>query len=288
MVDAPDPSLDSSNRGRSDGRTGSGPSPSRGRLRTWRHVPVVTLVIGLAVLAACMFGPTGSVQSAVDSHPAAALTDSTGVIDAQRLHQPVIANPAPSPATVPTTAPKTESLPMTVAPTPTPTPTPTPAAVAPSAAATPAVAITPPTPSSVPADTEPPIATLVAQVEASGIDPGPTWTWSIGDTSAKCGAIPSNTGTGCTSGAAGSATTVFAGSPTLGLVAHEMANAETENYAVPSLMAEVTAAEAASSWSPIDAVASCLVAHFMGFQDNAAGPWQCPTALATTVAAGIR
>jgi hypothetical protein len=110
----------------------------------------------------------------------------------------------------------------------------------------------------------------------------------MGDPSTICGAIQGSVGTGCTSGAAGSATTTFAGSPSLSLVAHEIANAETENYAVPTLVAEVTSAEAGTSWSPIDAVASCLVEHFMGFQDNAAGSWQCPTDLATTVASGIR
>ena len=92
----------------------------------------------------------------------------------------------------------------------------------------------------------------------------------MGNTTALCGVIPdADVGTGCTSGAAGEATTVFSGSPTLALVAHELANAETENDAVPDLVAEVTSTEAGSSWSPIDAVASCLVEHFMGFQDNA-------------------
>jgi hypothetical protein len=34
-------------------------------------------------------------------------------------------------------------------------------------------------------------------------------------------------------------------------------------------------------------VASCLVEHFLGFQDGAAGPWQCPASLAATVAEHI-
>ncbi len=132
------------------------------------------------------------------------------------------------------------------------------------------------------------VAALVAQAEADGIDPGPTWTWTMGDPSSMCGTIPEpGAGTGCTSGAAGEAKTVFAGTPNLALVAHEMANAETENDAVPSLLSTVTEAEAGSSWSPIDAVASCLVEHFMGFQDNAAGAWQCPSALASFVATNI-
>ena len=127
---------------------------------------------------------------------------------------------------------------------------------------------------------------LVADVEASGIDPGSNWSWSMGNTSTYCGAI-SGAGTGCTYGEAGLEHTIFAGTPTLALVAHELANAETQNDAVPSLLHEVAAAAGRTSWSPTDAVASCLVEHFMGFQDNAAGTWQCPTALATVVAGNI-
>ena len=44
---------------------------------------------------------------------------------------------------------------------------------------------------------------------------------------------------------------------------------ETQNDAVPNLLSAVAAAEGGSSWSPTDAVASCLVAHFMGIQDAA-------------------
>jgi hypothetical protein len=75
--------------------------------------------------------------------------------------------------------------------------------------------------------------------------------------------------------------------PTLALVAHELANAETQNDAVPSLLHEVATAAGGTSWSPTDAVASCLVEHFMGFEDDAAGTWQCPTALAAVVAENI-
>ena len=128
-----------------------------------------------------------------------------------------------------------------------------------------------------------PVATLVAQVEAAGIEPGSNWSWSMGDTAIHCGAI-TGAGTGCTFGAAGLEYTVFAGSPTLALVAHELANAETQNDAVPSLLGEVGAAEVGTSWSPTDAVASCLVVHFMGVNDNAAGAWQCPATLASIVA----
>jgi hypothetical protein len=132
----------------------------------------------------------------------------------------------------------------------------------------------------------PSIATLVAEVEAAGIDPGSNWSWSVGDTATHCGVI-SGVGTGCTFGAAGREQTVFAGSPTLTLVAHEVANAETQNDAVPSLLSDVAADAGSTSWSPTDAVASCLVAHFMGFQDEAAGTWQCSSALATFAAANI-
>jgi len=108
----------------------------------------------------------------------------------------------------------------------------------------------------------------------------------MGDTATMCGPI-AGAGTGCTYGAAGLEHTTFTGTPTLALVAHELANAETQNDAVPSLLNEVASAAAGTSWSPTDAVASCLVEHFMGFQDNAAGSWQCPEQLATTVAEHI-
>jgi hypothetical protein len=108
----------------------------------------------------------------------------------------------------------------------------------------------------------------------------------MGDTAAHCGLI-SGSGTGCTFGAAGLEYTVFAGSPNLSLVAHELANAETQNDAVPNLLNEVAAAEGGSSWSPTDAVASCLVAHFLGIQDDAAGAWTCSPTVATFVANNI-
>jgi hypothetical protein len=131
------------------------------------------------------------------------------------------------------------------------------------------------------------VSALVGEAESAGVDPGPHWSWAMGDT-ATCGAIAGGTlATGCTSWSYGTEKTVFAGSPTLALVAHEVANAEAEADAVPSLLSEVATAEAGTSWSPIDAVASCLVEHFLGFQDNAAGSWQCPTELAGLVAEDI-
>ena len=108
----------------------------------------------------------------------------------------------------------------------------------------------------------------------------------MGDTATHCAAM-SGAGTGCTYGTGGQEFTIFAGSPNLALVAHELANAETQNDAVPTLMSEVATAEGGTSWSPTDAVASCLVAHFMGFQDDAAGNWQCSAALGVEVAAHI-
>jgi hypothetical protein len=153
-------------------------------------------------------------------------------------------------------------------------------AIPPAAAAAPQPTVT----QTVPA--EPAIATLVAQVEAAGIQPGSNWSWSMGDTSTHCGPL-SGAGTGCTFGTGGLEFTVFSGSPTLALVAHELANAETQNDAVPNLLSQVAAAAGSTSWSPTDAVASCLVAHFLGFQDGSAGSWQCSPALATTVADNI-
>jgi hypothetical protein len=149
-----------------------------------------------------------------------------------------------------------------------------------------APAVAPVTAPAVPAPTEPSVAALVGEVEAAGIDPGPNWSWSMGDTATHCSAM-TGAGTGCTYGANGLEYSVFSGSPNLALVAHELANAETENDAVPSLLNEVAAAATGSSWSPTDAVASCLVAHFMGFQDDSAGTWQCPVALATIAATNI-
>lgn len=150
-----------------------------------------------------------------------------------------------------------------------------------------APAQTPP-PSNLPPASSVSITSLVAQVEAAGVEPGPNWSWSVGDTSAQCGVIAgTGAATGCTSWAAGAEHTVFAGSASLALVAHELANAETERDAVPSLLDQVAAAAAGTSWSPTDAVASCLVEHFLGFQDQAAGTWRCPVALAAFVAEHI-
>jgi hypothetical protein len=126
---------------------------------------------------------------------------------------------------------------------------------------------------------------MVAQVETSGIVPGPSWTWSMGDPADMCHfTAPVGQPTGCTIWGSGTESTVFAGPVNLALVAHELGNAETSEYAPASLLAEVTSAEAGTSWSPTDATATCLVAHFMGFQDQAAGSWSCPAALATEVA----
>jgi len=186
-----------------------------------------------------------------------------------------------------TTSPTSVSLPAISAgstpTTPSTTVTPAPATAPASAPVTPAVPVVA---AAQPVAVAPPIATLVAEVEAAGIEPGSNWSWSTGDTATHCGPI-SGSGTGCTYGAGGLEYTVFAGSPTLSLVAHELANAETQNDAVPDLLSEVAAAEGGTSWSPTDAVASCLVVHFLGFQDDAAGTWQCPVAVASFVASNI-
>jgi hypothetical protein len=132
------------------------------------------------------------------------------------------------------------------------------------------------------------VAALVAEVEQAGIVPPPSWSWSMGDTAALCGVNPGAGGAaGCTSWSAGVEHTVFSGAPSVALVAHEVANAEVEQFALPTLLQEVASAAAGTSWSPTDAVASCLVAHFLGFQDGVAGSWQCPAVLAASVAGHI-
>jgi hypothetical protein len=252
------------------------PSPGPG------IVGFLAAILAAAGAAALAFGLPSGTQS-VRASTVPATTAGTALVTAPgRVHPRVratamaqVAHPAPTTTTSP--------MPAT-APLATPTAATTPPVVAPAAAvptsAAPLGGVTPATTSS--------LAALVAEVVASGIDPGSNWTWSMGDTASQCGAIGgNNVATGCTFGAAGFARTVFSGSPTLALVAHELANAETENDAVPSLMSEVVIDEGGTSWSSIDAVASCLVEHFMGFQDLAAGTWQCPASLATLVAQDI-
>jgi hypothetical protein len=216
---------------------------------------------------------------------AAAVWGVSGVPDARAASIRLSAPPAPTTTTAP--APVATTTPPAV-PTTTTAPVPVATATPPAVpTTTTSVPTSVPAPEPAPATTAD-VAALVVQAEASGIAPGPNWSWTLGDT-ARCGVIPGgdNVGTGCTSGAAGSVTTVFAGSPGLALVAHELANAETENYAVPALVDLVVREGGSASWSPIDAVASCLVVHFLGFQDGAAGPWACPAALADVVAGGI-
>jgi hypothetical protein len=196
--------------------------------------------------------------------------------------------PPSTPRLTRTTPDTTGAVPGTTTTT-TPAPSdPPPAITAASTPKAPAITVAP-APVAVPVQpvpVVPPIATLVAEVEAAGMEPGSNWSWSMGDTATHCGPI-SGSGTGCTFGAGGLEYTVFAGTPTLSLVAHELANAETQNDAVPDLLSEVAAAAGGSSWSPTDAVASCLVAHFIGIQDEAAGVWACPATLATFVADNI-
>ena len=174
--------------------------------------------------------------------------------------------------------------PVRLSAVPVTTPAPTPSVTTPSVSTTSSLPAAPVAAAPV---TTPTLAALVQQVEAAGIEPGVGWSWSVGDTAA-CGAIAgSGSATGCTSWDSGVIRTVFNGQPAIALVAHELANAETEADAVPALLQQVAAVAAGSSWSTTDAVASCLVVHFLGIQDDAAGPWQCPPMLATQVAAHI-
>jgi|GEM_PF-2445034 hypothetical protein len=239
------------------------PSVLRAHRRRWIIVVLVAVILLAAPVAAARpLGLLGGTQAARASTPPAGAAAPVHNRPAERAPHAIA--PRATASTAPTA--------------PTSTTTTAPIAVAPAPASTPVA----------PAPANAPIAALVAEVEASGVDPGPSWSWTMGDTATQCGVIPGNgAGTGCTFGAAGAARTVFSGSPSLALVAHELANAETENDAIPSLMNEVAQAEGGTAWTPIDAVASCLVEHFMGFQDGAAGTWECPVALATQVAANI-
>jgi hypothetical protein len=234
-------------------------------------VGVTAILAVTTVMALHPDGPS-SVQSS-STHPAPTTPKATtgAALGTTTTPPTAVSLPAISAGATPTTTS------TTVAPAPV---TPAVAVVAPLTHAIPVVAAAPPVP------VAPPIATLVAEVEAAGMEPGSNWTWSMGDTATHCGPI-SGSGTGCTYGAGGLEYTVFGGSPTLSLVAHELANAETQNDAVPDLLSEVAAAEGGTSWSPTDAVASCLVVHFLGFQDDAAGTWQCPAAVASFVASNI-
>lgn len=236
--------------------------PSAVRAHRCRWIVVVVAVI-LPTVAAGPLSLSGDTQAVRASTPPASPAVAVHNSPAERAPHAFTPLATASTTTTAPTSTTTTTLPTAV----TPVPASTPAAIA---------------------STTVPVASLVAEVEAAGVEPGSTWSWTMGDTTTQCGVIPGNgAGTGCTFGAAGAAQTVFSGSPSLALVAHELANAETENDAIPSLMSEVTVAEAGTAWTPIDAVASCLVEHFMGFQDGAAGTWECPVALATMVAANI-
>jgi hypothetical protein len=239
----------------------------RSLLSPWKTIALLTiLLVG-----------GGSALSFSGGDPSArAATPRTGVANAHRIGaaqggQATATTTSVLPPVATTTSTSEATPPATAPPVTAPTVT------APPVTPPPVVAQPVPAPS---------VAALVAEVEASGIEPGSNWSWSMGDTGAQCGAM-TGVGTGCTYGSNGSEYSVFSGSPTLALVAHELANAETQNDAVPNLLNEVAVAAAGSSWSPTDAVASCLVAHFMGMQDQSAGSWQCPVELATNVAANI-
>jgi hypothetical protein len=234
-----------------------------------RNRPTFSRLAWVVALAICS-GSTALTVSVAGNVP----SSSTATNHANEAVRHVVGN-AGRPVTSPTDPTASEVRPSADSATPVAASVPSGHALAPVAAA----------PLGDPA-TDTTLPALVADVEASGIDPGSNWNWSVGSTSTYCGPI-SGAGTGCTYGEAGLEHTIFAGMPTLALVAHELANAETQNDAVPSLLHEVATAAGGTSWSPTDAVASCLVEHFMGFQDDAAGIWQCPAALATVVAENI-
>jgi hypothetical protein len=253
-------------------------------MRTRRASGVVIGMVTVALASGAMAMSTsggarseGALAPRPTSSAAMHVVDAAGSGQVDKMNKAVAATAKEvSPAIVPT------ALPAPVATTTTqPAATPTPTTVPTTQPAAPA-----PAPPAVTPAADPAITTLVAQVEASGIDPGSNWSWSMGDTATHCAAM-SGTGTACTYGTGGGEFTIFAGSPNLALVAHELANAETQNDAVPTLMNEVATAEGGTSWSPTDAVASCLVEHFMGFQDDVAGTWQCSAILGDEVAAHI-
>jgi hypothetical protein len=243
-------------------------------------------VATLLVAAAWVLSSTGAEGTARVSAPRSGVATADKIDAALGLHTSATTNfDVPSVTTTTSTtvvtAPvKVPSAPVAVTPAVIPAVAPT---VAPAVAAVVAPAVAP---AVAPVVAEPSVAELVGEVEAAGIEPGSNWSWSMGNTATNCG-VMTGTGTGCTYGSNGLEYTVFSGSPNLALVAHELANAETQNDAVPNLMSEVAAAAGGTAWSPTDAVASCLVVHFMGFQDDSAGTWQCPAELATTVAANI-
>jgi hypothetical protein len=246
--------------------------------RHWKATAVATiLVLGASwVLGSSSDNSTARASTARASTSRTSAATAPKVATAHSRRITPTASPVVSPVvTTPTTS--VVAIPVTASPAPA-------APVAPPATpvvVTPAVAAPVAAPVAGSA-----VAALVSQVEASGIEPGSNWSWSMGDTATHCGAMIGD-GTGCTYGSGGLEYSVFAGSPTLALVAHELANAETQNDAVPSLLSQVAAAAGGTTWSPTDGVASCLVAHFMGFQDGVAGTWQCPAVLASTVAADI-
>jgi len=239
--------------------------------RHWKATAVATI---LMIGASWVLGSSGDDSAARATTPRSSSAATPKVAPEQSRRATTTTTSVVSPV-VATTSTSAVTVPVA---TPPATSTPVPAPAVAVVAAVPSVPA-PPAPA-------PSVAALVSEVEASGIEPGSNWSWSMGDTATHCGAMLGD-GTGCTFGSSGLEYSVFSGVPTLALVAHEMANAETQNDAVPSLLSQVAAAAGGTTWSPTDGVASCLVAYFMGFQDAVAGSWQCPTALASTVAADI-
>jgi hypothetical protein len=258
-------------------------SPVLSRIRRAQgrvHHPRKTIVLVVTLLVAAVWavsssggGPTARVSSSWSGVATVDKIDAMLTRHSTTTTTSVVPPVTTTTSTTAVTSPA-KALPVAVVP------------VAPAVAPPIAPTVAPAAPAVAPAVAEPSVAALVGEVEAAGIEPGSNWSWSMGDTATHCAAM-TGAGTGCTYGSNGLEYSVFSGSPTLALVAHELANAETQNDAVPDLLSQVAADAGGTAWSPTDAVASCLVAHFMGFQDDSAGTWQCSAALATTVAANI-
>ncbi len=142
------------------------PSALGAHRRRWSIVVLVAVILLAApAVAVRPLGLLGGTQAARASMPPA------------RTDAPVHNRPAErAPAAV--TPPASASRPLHDRP-PAPTTTTATAPTAPAPAPTPAA----------PVPTNAPIAALVAQVEAAGVDPGATWTWTMGDTTTQCGVI---------------------------------------------------------------------------------------------------
>lgn len=181
--------VDSSNCDTGIGSTGSGRPGHRPAAR--RRVGVACLTVGLLAAAAVGLAPgrTTGTPAAHQGSRVTALTAEEAVVDpgatptpAAPVHSRLSPTTTTAPVTTPaTTMPVTTTTPAAATPATTTPVAATPATTTP-AAATPAAA-TPAT--TTPVTTGPTVASLVAEVEAAGIDPGYDWSWSSGDTATE-------------------------------------------------------------------------------------------------------